>query len=149
MALRTHRHLPSRAVTQLSAFQFSSEKQVTNLVPRAQVSYRCATWKGLSIAASRHVSKGLNALRGKSSGHRLFHTYKSVEGFSTRIPAGENNRALVPRKPQKHPNSGDDRTRTDDPRVANAMLSQLSYVPPRGRAIRSHRPQVMFISGRT
>ena len=33
-------------------------------------------------------------------------------------------------KPQKNYSSGDDRTRTDAPRVANAMLSQLSYVPP-------------------
>ena len=50
------------------------------------------------------------------------------------------------RYPNPYFSSGDDRTRTDDPRVANAMLSQLSYVPPRGRAIGSHRPHAMFVT---
>ena len=53
----------------------------TNLALRAQRSCRCAAGKSPSIAARRELSKPLNALREKSSAHRLSHTQKPVRGF--------------------------------------------------------------------
>ena len=74
-------------------------KQATNLTPRAQRSYSFATLKGLSIAASRKLSKGLNALIGKSSGHDPTHTQKPLERFV--VQAG--------RRPRKRKNASRNR----------------------------------------
>ena len=76
--LRTQRCLPLRAVAYLPKIHSAS----TNLAPRAHLSCRYATGKRKSIAATAQVSKGLNALRGKSSGHGPVLTQKPLRRFA-------------------------------------------------------------------
>ena len=152
--LRTHRHLPTRAVAYLPKIR---GKQATDLTPRAQRKPQLRHVEGTEYSRTPIPVKGPKRFERKKFRPQLF--LYATNGYSvcallergpvtgvrlTKLPPRE---IQTTQKPLK--TSGDDRTRTDDPRVANAMLSQLSYVPPRGRAIRSHRPHVIFISGRT